>query len=66
MMHTADVKGDKPNFVLLQSISGLNAINPLVATTSMEYKLGTLGSLLDNYLYSSDLCPLMYKYIVDG
>jgi hypothetical protein len=31
MMNTADVIGGKPIAVLLQSISGVNAINPLVA-----------------------------------
>jgi hypothetical protein len=36
-MSTADVTSGKPIAVLLQSISGVNAINPLVAfTTSME------------------------------
>jgi hypothetical protein len=30
-MNTADVTGVKPNAVLLQAISGLSAINPLVA-----------------------------------
>jgi hypothetical protein len=35
--NTADVTGGKPIAVLLQSISGVSAINPLVAfTTSME------------------------------
>jgi hypothetical protein len=29
-MHTADETGGKPNAVLLQSISGVSAINPLV------------------------------------
>jgi hypothetical protein len=39
MRNTADVTGGKPIAVLLQSISGVNAINPLVAlTTSMEEK----------------------------
>jgi hypothetical protein len=37
MSNTADVTGDKPLAVLLQSISVVSAINPLVAfTTSME------------------------------
>jgi hypothetical protein len=31
MMNTADVTGGKPISVLLQSISGVSAINPLVA-----------------------------------
>jgi hypothetical protein len=31
MKKTADVTGGKPIAVLLQSISGVNAINPLVA-----------------------------------
>jgi hypothetical protein len=31
MKNTADVTGDKPIAVLLQSISGVSAINPLVA-----------------------------------
>jgi hypothetical protein len=31
MRNTADVTGGKPNAVLLQSISGVSAINPLVA-----------------------------------
>jgi hypothetical protein len=31
MRNTADVTGGKPITVLLQSISGVNAINPLVA-----------------------------------
>jgi hypothetical protein len=31
MRHTADVTGGKPITVLLQSISGVSAINPLVA-----------------------------------
>jgi hypothetical protein len=31
MMNTADVTGGKPIAVLLQSISGVSAINPLVA-----------------------------------
>jgi hypothetical protein len=31
MRNTADVTGGKPIAVLLQSISGVNAINPLVA-----------------------------------
>jgi hypothetical protein len=31
MRNTADVTGGKPIAVLLQSISGLSAINPLVA-----------------------------------
>jgi hypothetical protein len=31
MKHTADVTGGKPIAVLLQSISGVSAINPLVA-----------------------------------
>jgi hypothetical protein len=31
MTYTADVAGDKPIAVLLQSISGVSAINPLVA-----------------------------------
>jgi hypothetical protein len=31
MTNTADVKGGKPIAVLLQSISGVSAINPLVA-----------------------------------
>jgi hypothetical protein len=31
MKNTADVTGGKPIAVLLQSISGVNAINPLVA-----------------------------------
>jgi hypothetical protein len=30
-MNTADVTGGKPIFVLLQPISGVSAINPLVA-----------------------------------
>jgi hypothetical protein len=37
MRNTADVTGGKPIAVLLQSVSGVSAINPLVAfTTSME------------------------------
>jgi hypothetical protein len=37
MRNTADVTGGKPIAVLLQYISGVSAINPLVAfTTSME------------------------------
>jgi hypothetical protein len=37
MRNTADVTGGKPIAVLLQSISGVSVINPLVAfTTSME------------------------------
>jgi hypothetical protein len=31
MKNTADVTGSKPNAVLLQSISGVSAIKPLVA-----------------------------------
>jgi hypothetical protein len=31
MKNTADVTGDKPVAVLLQSISGVSAVNPLVA-----------------------------------
>jgi hypothetical protein len=31
MRNTADVTGDKPIAVLLQSISSVNAINPLIA-----------------------------------
>jgi hypothetical protein len=31
MKNTADVTGGKPIAILLQSISGVNAINPLVA-----------------------------------
>jgi hypothetical protein len=31
MKNTGDVAGDKPITVLLQSISGVSAINPLVA-----------------------------------
>jgi hypothetical protein len=31
MRNTADVKGDKPIAVLLQSVSDVSAINPLVA-----------------------------------
>jgi hypothetical protein len=31
MRNTADVTGGKPNAVLLQSMSGVSAINPLVA-----------------------------------
>jgi hypothetical protein len=31
MKNTADMTGGKPNVVLLQSISGVSAINPLVA-----------------------------------
>jgi hypothetical protein len=31
MRNTADVTGGKPIAILLQSISGVNAINPLVA-----------------------------------
>jgi hypothetical protein len=31
MSNTADVTGDKPIAVLLQSISGVSAINPLAA-----------------------------------
>jgi hypothetical protein len=37
MRNTADVTGGKPIAALLQSISGVSAINPLAAfTTSME------------------------------
>jgi hypothetical protein len=53
MRNTADVTGGKPIAVLLQSISGVNAINPLVAfydihggkrkmTTNYEIKVNTL------------------------
>jgi hypothetical protein len=37
MRNTADVTGGKPIAVLLQSISGVNAINPF--TTSMEERV---------------------------
>jgi hypothetical protein len=36
MRNTADVTGGKPIGVLLQSISGVNAINPLVAFYDMH------------------------------
>jgi hypothetical protein len=36
MRHTADVTGGKPIAVLLQSISGVSAINPLVNNSKYE------------------------------
>jgi hypothetical protein len=36
MGNTADVTGDKPVAVLLQSVSGVSAINPLVAFYDMH------------------------------
>jgi hypothetical protein len=43
MMNTADVKGGKPIIVLLQSISGVSDINPLVAFYDI---LGGKGAIL--------------------
>jgi hypothetical protein len=48
MKHTADVAGGKPIAVLLQSISGVSAINPLVAFYDIygEKREGTRGAIL--------------------
>jgi hypothetical protein len=37
MGNTADVTGGKPIVVLLQSISGVSAINPLVALSVYQF-----------------------------
>jgi hypothetical protein len=40
MRNTADVTGDKPIAVLLQSVSGVSAINPLFAFYDMDGRKG--------------------------
>jgi hypothetical protein len=54
MKNTADVTGGKPIAVLLQSISGVSAINPLVAFYDIHG--GKRGAIL---LF----CPDMYVFI---
>jgi hypothetical protein len=53
MRNTADVTGGKPIAVLLQSISGVSAINPLVAFYDIhgDLRLEILASLnsFENY-----------------
>jgi hypothetical protein len=46
MRNTADVTGGKPIAVLLQSISGVSAINPLVAFYDIHG-----GKTLHSYVY---------------
>jgi hypothetical protein len=62
MINTADVTGGKPITVLLQSISGVSAINPLVAfTTSTEERERCYSFILsrtphENELFRVRLC----------
>jgi hypothetical protein len=64
MRNTADVTGGKPIDVLLQSISGVSAINPLVAVYDIH---GGKREVLFFYLVpdtTRDETPLYYVMII--
>jgi hypothetical protein len=61
MRNTADVRGGKPIAVLLQSISGASAINPLVVFYNIH---GSKGEVLFFYLKSKlDYTDFNLKFV---
>jgi hypothetical protein len=60
--NTADVTGGKPIAVLLQSISGVSAIDPLVAfTTSMEERERRYSFILSRTPH--EIIPAQYTHL---
>jgi hypothetical protein len=63
MKNTADVPGGKPIAVLLQSISGVSAINPLVAYYDIHGKKERVAILLFCPGHHTRLSRSFSKYI---
>jgi hypothetical protein len=76
MRNTADVTGGKPIAVLLQSISGVSAINPLVAFYDIHggkrevlffyFVLDTTREHNTDHLCNITLCNGIFLHIVMG
>jgi hypothetical protein len=60
MMNTADVTGGKPIAILLQSISGVSAINSLVAFYDIH---GVKREVLFFYFVPNTTRDIFFKYI---
>jgi hypothetical protein len=52
-MSNADVSSGKPIAVWSQSVSGVNAINPLVAFYDIHYAIAIMLQKLKNWFYKS-------------
>jgi hypothetical protein len=62
MRNTADVTGGKPISLLLQSISGVSAINPLVAFYDIH---GGKREVLFFYFVPDTTRDLIFKYTLE-